>query len=153
MIRAALALFAFLAVGSSSFATSLSPIQAKMISPGVDRMLLIDGNVVDVKHANPKCGPPKPGADPCINITTISIGFHLGCLDDVAVSHVATFNRRSNKIVVDVTALQMANEKSRRVKCARENVKYATILVKNDLDHVEAKDVRVVFQKRFTDVR
>ncbi len=153
MIRAALALFAFLAVGSSSLATSLSPIQAKMIKPGVDRMLLIDGNVVDVKHAIPKCGPPKPGADPCINITTISIAFNLGCLDDVVVSHVATFNRRSNKIVVDVTALQMANEKSRKIICTRENVKYATILVKNDLDHVEAKDVRVVFQKRFTDVR
>ncbi len=153
MIRAALALVAFLAVGSSSFATSLSPIQAKMIKPGVDRMLLIEGDVTRVSHAIPKCGPPKPGADPCTNITVITVKFRLGCLDDLVVSHVATYNRRSNKIVVDVMALQMANEKSRRVMCTKENVKYASIMVRNDLDKVDASDVRVEFQKRFTDVK
>jgi hypothetical protein len=155
MIRAlsTFAAVAALALSLTASARSLSPIQYKVFADGVDRMLLVSGRVQSVTHAVVKCGPPQPGAELCANLTTVKIAFGLGCLDDLAVSSVSTFNRAKNRIVIDVTALHLANVKSQTAKCIRQNVKVATISVKTDLQHVDAKDVEVNYQTKFADVR
>ncbi len=133
-----------------SFASTARATSSLKLGAGTESLTLVDGRLVDFKHAVAKCGPPRPGFT-CLNITTVRVAMTVGCVDDVAVVSDSIVDPSTNKITLSVTALNLVNKKSALVRCIRANTKVATITVRNDLPKVDS--VEVVFNKEFVPVK
>ncbi len=141
---------AFLVLGTSSFTVEASAASSLKLGAGTEVLTLVDGSLVDFKHAVAKCGPPKPG-ETCRNLTTIRVSVTVGCVDGLAVVSDSIVDPQTNKITLSVTAINLVNKKSALVRCIRANTKFATIAVPNDLPQVD--NVEVVFNKDFAPVK
>ena len=139
------ALITFFAL-SSVFAAAAKPAGVVSLNKGTVGLALMSGRVTEVKHLVAKCGPTEE----CVNETRVKIEFGLGCTDDLAVTAKSSFNPRTGKVVIDVTALELQNEKSLVARCIVQNRKTATVVAKSTLPNVKASDVTVNFQNQFS---
>lgn len=119
------------------------------LSTETTHLSLVEGQLVDFKHAVARCRPNP--AHPCPNLTTVRIAVTLGCLDDLALTAVPAVRADQNKITLHVTALNLVNERSKLVRCVRANTKVATVLVPSALSKVDT--VELVFNRTFAPVR
>lgn len=145
LVVSAFAVLIVSALGPKAYATS-----AMQLPVSTERMTLVEGQLVDFKHAVAKCGPPKPGQT-CMNLTTIRVAVTVGCVDDLAVVSDSIVDAQLNKVTLSVTAINLVNKKSALVRCIRANTKIATISVPNDL--VKVDNVEVVFNREFSPVK
>ena len=133
---------------TSVFAVSVKPANFFSVPTGTTGLTLISGHVTEVKHVLAKCGPTEN----CVNQTTVKVEFGLGCTDDLAVTSKSSFNPKTGKVVIDVTALELNNKNSLIARCIVQNRKVATIVVNSNLSNVKASDVSVNFVDKFSAV-
>lgn len=134
----------------SAFAVSMAPFDSRSLNEDEKTLVLTEGSLVNYKHLLAKCGPPKPGQDPCWNITTINIKVPLyGCVDDLIATTNSTVDKESSKILVNVTAITIVSEASRTARCVAQPERMITLHVRSSL--LKVKGVDVSFQRRFAD--
>lgn len=119
------------------------------LPPDTTQVGLIDGVTKNITHVSTKCTPDM--AAKCRFLTEIELEFTLGCLNDVLVSARPTVNTAESTIQLDVSALELINPNSNRVRCARPNTKVATIVVESGI--TTTPTVKVEYHSDFAPTR
>lgn len=138
-----------LVVGFSAHAVSMAPFDKYNLEEGAHSLVFTEGKVLSVTSAVPRCMARSTPAR-CIARTTVAIEFQMyGCFDDLVVSSSTVQDSRKRKVTLNVTALVISNKRSLTALCRRLPTRVVEIPFATNLTDLEAKEVDVVFQRRF----